>query len=157
MAYPTWLMFASNNLSIGEFFSNISTPLNCVFLISTYNERISNIKEVYKIGRDRQLRSTSLGTWGAVKGFNITTSTHYERRHNLFGYNLRVNAINVSFQGCFLIKIMRNFIDDTLYFLGSSIMRFAKRSSWKYFANRRNFWRFYESTQRPIELHVNID
>lgn len=97
MAHPTWFMFANNDMGMEEFFIEIRVPLNSLFLISVDNDNYFTIEEVYKIGRDRQLRSISLGTWDSINKLNVTKKSHYECRHNLFGYNLKVLSIHVSF------------------------------------------------------------
>lgn len=105
MAYPTWLMFSDNDIKMDEFFWQINLPLDCLFLLSIKSDNHSIIKEIYKISPHGPPKSLIFATWNQINGFNHTHETRYERRHDLFGQELRIVSTHVS-----LVWKLNNFL-----------------------------------------------
>lgn len=53
------------------------------------------IRDVYRIGKEEDLRWMKFGEWDAAQGFRGPQSGLYQRRNDLHGRNIRVVALQV--------------------------------------------------------------
>lgn len=98
MAYPTWLVFFSNETKIEDFLFEIYVPFDCKFMVarSSANEVDREIiTEVYQVDKNKELRSMQFGVWDMRKGLKGPTRGLFLRRNDLFGQNIRVTSVHV--------------------------------------------------------------
>ncbi|KZC11092.1 Glutamate receptor [Dufourea novaeangliae] len=96
MAYPTWLLFLRNTTRFEDFLSKVHVPFDCVLMVAQPENNESNgevIRDVYRIGREEDLRWMKFGEWDENQGFRGPRLGLYQRRHDLYGRNIRVVSI----------------------------------------------------------------
>lgn len=98
MAYPTWLLFLRDESNFEEVLTNVYVPFDCVLMVAQRNTEGAGeiIRDVYRIGKEDRLRWMTFGTWNVTHGFRGPLLGLYQRRHDLYGRNIRVVAIHVS-------------------------------------------------------------
>lgn len=100
MSYPTWLIFFDSETEFAEFFFDIYIPFDCKFMVAQSSTIVNDreiITEVYKVDRDKELRSNQFGVWDMTKGLKGPTRGLFLRRNDLYGQNIRVTSVCVSF------------------------------------------------------------
>ncbi|XP_031847328.2 glutamate receptor U1 [Nomia melanderi] len=95
MAYPTWLLFLRNDTKFEDFLSEVHVPFDCVFMVAQPDGHGIGevIRDVYRIGKEEELRWMKFGEWDAARGFRGPRLGLYQRRHDLHGRNIRVVAV----------------------------------------------------------------
>ncbi|XP_076394994.1 glutamate receptor isoform X2 [Megachile rotundata] len=95
MAYPTWLLFLSDESNYEDVLSEIYVPFDCLMAVTQRNTEGTGeiLREVYNIQKGDRLRSSNFGTWNATGGFHGPRYGLFERRHDLDGYSMRVVVI----------------------------------------------------------------
>ncbi|XP_076651475.1 glutamate receptor-like isoform X3 [Halictus rubicundus] len=95
MAYPTWLLFLRNDTKYEDFLSEVHVPFDCVFMIAQSDDRENGevIGDVYRIGKEEDLRWMKFGEWDKERGFRGPRLGLYQRRHDLHGRTIRVVTV----------------------------------------------------------------
>ncbi|XP_029052773.2 probable glutamate receptor [Osmia bicornis bicornis] len=95
MAYPTWLLFLRDESNVEEVLTNVYVPFDCVLMVAQRNTEGAGeiIRDVYRIGKEDRLRWMTFGTWNVTHGFRGPLLGLYQRRHDLYGQNIRVVVI----------------------------------------------------------------
>nr|XP_033342788.1 glutamate receptor ionotropic, delta-1-like [Megalopta genalis] len=95
MAYPTWLLFLRNDTRFEDFLSEVHVPFDCIFMVVQPDDRGDGevIRDVYRIGREEDLRWMKFGEWNQDRGFRGPMMGLYQRRHDLYGRNIRVVTV----------------------------------------------------------------
>ncbi|CAL7938347.1 unnamed protein product [Xylocopa violacea] len=96
MAYPTWLVFLKDDTRFEDFLSNIYVPFDCVLLVAQRDSTGIGevVRDVYRISKEDDLRSMRFGAWDTSRGFRGPRLGLYQRRHDLYGRNIRVVSIH---------------------------------------------------------------
>ncbi|XP_076295011.1 putative glutamate receptor isoform X2 [Lasioglossum baleicum] len=95
MAYPTWLLFLRNDTRYEDFLAEVHVPFDCIFMIAQPDDQGNGevIRDVYRIGKEEDLRWTTFGEWDKDRGFHGSQLGLYQRRHDLYGRNIRVVTV----------------------------------------------------------------
>ncbi|XP_078039267.1 putative glutamate receptor isoform X2 [Augochlora pura] len=122
MAYPTWLLFLRNDTRFEDFLSEVYVPFDCIFMIVQPDNGGDGetIRDVYRIGREEDLRWMKFGEWSRDRGFRGPMTGLYQRRHDLYGRNIRV----VTVQDPPVSRVLRdkeNRVGDVAGFFGEVI------------------------------------
>ncbi|KAG5317735.1 GLRK protein, partial [Pseudoatta argentina] len=97
MAYPTWIVFFSNETKFEDFFFETYVPFDCKFMVIQSSPNVIGreiITEVYQVDKGRELRSSQFGIWDVRNGLKGPKHGLFLRRNNLFGQNIRVTSIH---------------------------------------------------------------
>nr|XP_031847331.1 uncharacterized protein LOC116433408 isoform X3 [Nomia melanderi] len=140
MAYPTWLLFLRNDTKFEDFLSEVHVPFDCVFMVAQPDGHGIGevIRDVYRIGKEEELRWMKFGEWDAARGFRGPRLGLYQRRHDLHGRNIRVVAVQIGL------------------FAGSPGLADPPRRSEPHDRHRGLLRRGHSSAARRNELHVQL-
>jgi len=91
-----WLLFLDTNTSLEQFFTDISIPFDCQFLVAQPQvDHVVVLTEVYRVSPTLPLQTYSFGNWTAGGRFTWPSQGLYSRRNKLKGLTIQATRLNV--------------------------------------------------------------
>jgi hypothetical protein len=96
MSDVNWLLFLDTNTSLEQFFTDITIPFDCQFLVAQpQSDHVVLLTEVYRVSPTLPLQTYRFGNWTAGGGLTWPSQGLYWRRNNLQGVQLKAGIQQV--------------------------------------------------------------
>jgi hypothetical protein len=95
-----WLLFLDTNTSLEKFFTDISIPFDCQFLVAQpHGDHVVMLTEVYRVSPTLPLQTYRFGNWTAGDSLTWSSQGLFRRRNNLQGHIIQATISHKTVSG----------------------------------------------------------